>query len=232
MARSALIMRAGQSGLPLAHGLLAAGWQVTHRRPSSWTVVVSRVMPGVIGVREPRLRTFSHLTADDVHVTITALTRVFATEIQACRARIKTLIEPFPITDFTLRPAPPSAGPAERNLPAEMLRRHRTTWPQHPASPRLTEATAHVYAPTQGRDAQGSDQEPEPSDSELAAIDAHAPVTEAEVRLVDAEIAVLTAGHRSATDLDWQRVHSAERHVLAAWLALAAHQATPAEAAA
>lgn len=56
-----------------------------------------------------------------------------------------------------------------------------------------------------------------PTDGELLAIEAEAPVIAAEVALVDAEIALITVRRRRATDLDWQRVRAAERAVVTAW---------------
>jgi hypothetical protein len=57
-----------------------------------------------------------------------------------------------------------------------------------------------------------------PSPEDLAAIEDEWPVIEAETALTDAEIRLITVGRRKATELDWQRVRTAERAVLAAWL--------------
>ncbi|MFC6015532.1 DUF6284 family protein [Plantactinospora solaniradicis] len=55
----------------------------------------------------------------------------------------------------------------------------------------------------------------EPSAAELAAIEHEMPLIEAELDLLDAEIIVLCA-ERALSELDWQRVRSAQRRALRA----------------
>lgn len=55
----------------------------------------------------------------------------------------------------------------------------------------------------------------EPTDAELAAIEAEWPVVEAELELLDAQIVALTT-RQGATALGWRRLRRAERRVLAA----------------
>jgi hypothetical protein len=61
----------------------------------------------------------------------------------------------------------------------------------------------------------------DPTDDELAAIEAEWPLIEAELVVLDAEIRALTA-KGGASPLDWRRLRRAERRVLAARLHLAA----------
>jgi hypothetical protein len=66
------------------------------------------------------------------------------------------------------------------------------------------------------------DDEDGPSPDDLAAIDAEWPLIAAELDVVDAEIAILNAGWRGPTDLDWRRLRRAEHLVLRTATQLAA----------
>lgn len=55
----------------------------------------------------------------------------------------------------------------------------------------------------------------EPTDAELAAIEAESPQIEADLALLDAQIRVLTADG-GPTQIDWRRLRRAVRQVLAA----------------
>jgi hypothetical protein len=74
----------------------------------------------------------------------------------------------------------------------------------------------------------GLDDEDGPSAADLTAIEVEWPLIEAQIAVVDAEIAILTAGFRGPTDLDWRRLRRAEHQVLRAAAQLAATaQPTP-----
>jgi hypothetical protein len=68
----------------------------------------------------------------------------------------------------------------------------------------------------------------DPSEDELAAIEAEMPVITAEMKLLDAEIALMF-GPRPILSLDWTRIRAAEREVIAAWRAWLAGQSETGE---
>lgn len=61
----------------------------------------------------------------------------------------------------------------------------------------------------------GDDEDREPTEGELAAIEAEWPLIEAELELLDAEIVALVTREKS-TALAWRRLRRAQRRVLAA----------------
>ena len=63
----------------------------------------------------------------------------------------------------------------------------------------------------------------EPTDADLAAIDAEWPLIEAELALLDAEIALIhAADHGGPSPLDWRRLRRAEARVTRVAVELAA----------
>jgi len=75
-----------------------------------------------------------------------------------------------------------------------------------------------------------SNEDREPAEDDLAAIEAEWPLIEAELFLVDAEIRVLTADD-GASDLGWRRVRRAEARALRETTALYGRPAAPGVAA-